>query len=134
MAGPSATLPPAQFHLTVTYGSDEVIPVKRLFKAFGLENLAIDPNQAILPLKLPHDLPLEPSVEQFWQYRTGWETPLDEDHRFQMLLPELLYSQVWAHCLRAFPFRIVSFSGSGRVIGVEVVVRPIATTDVVYRL
>ena len=134
MAHPGATLPPAQFSLTVTYGSEEAIPVERLFKAFGLENLAIDPNQAILPLKLPHDLPLEPSVEQFWQFRTGWETPLDEDHRFQMLLPELLYSRVWEHCFRAFPSRIVSFSGPGRVIGVEVVVLPIAMTDVVYRL
>ena len=37
----------------------------------------------------------------------------------RMLLPELVYSRVWEHCLRAFPSRIVSFSVPGRVIGVE---------------
>ena len=49
MAGIGNSLPPSQFNLTVTFGSEEVIPVERLFKAFGLENLMVDPNQVILP-------------------------------------------------------------------------------------
>lgn len=65
MAYVGVSLPPAQFNLTVTFGSEEVIPVERLLKAFGLENLRVDPNQAILPLKLPKDLPLEPT-SQLW--------------------------------------------------------------------
>jgi hypothetical protein len=113
MAYVGVSLPPAQFNLTVTFGSEEVIPVERLFKAFGLENLMVDPNQAILPLKLPKDLPLEPTIEQFWQYRTGWETPFDEDYEYQILLPE---------------------PGPVRVIGVDLVVKPISLMDVVYRL
>ena len=134
MALTGTSLPPAQFHLTVTFGSEEVIPVERLFKAFGLENLAIDPNQVLLPLKLPKDLPLEPTIEQFWQYRTGWEAPFDEEYKYRILLPEPAYTRVWEHCLRAFPSRIVSFSGPGRVVGVDLVVMPISLVDVVYRL
>ena len=134
MALTGTSLPPAQFHLTVTFGSEEVIPVERLFKAFGLENLAIDPNQVLLPLKLPKDLPLEPTIEQFWQYRTGWEAPFDEEYEYRILLPEPAYTRVWEHCLRAFPSRIVSFSGPGRVVGVDLVVMPISLMDVVYRL
>lgn len=93
MALVGASLPPAQPNLTVTFGSEEVIPVEKFFKAFGLENLSIDPNQVILPLKVPMDLPLEPTVEQYWQFRAGWETPFDEDHQYRMLLPELMYSR-----------------------------------------
>ena len=85
---PSCT---AQFNCD--FGSEEVIPVEKFFKAFGLENLSIDPNQVILPLKVPMDLPLEPTVEQYWQFRAGWETPFDEDHQYRMLLPELMYSR-----------------------------------------
>ena len=127
-------LPPAQFNLTVTFGSEEVIPVERLFKAFGLENLAIDPNQVLLPLKLPKDLPLEPTIEQFWQYRTGWEAPFDEEYDYRILLPEPAFSRVWEHCLKAFPTRIVSFSGPGRIVGVDLVIKPISLVDVTYRL
>ena len=99
MALMGTALPPAQFNLTVTFGSEEVIPVERLFKAFGLENLAIDPNRVLLPLKLPKDLPLEPTIEQFWQYRTGWEAPFDEEYEYRILLPEPAFSRVWEHCL-----------------------------------
>ena len=124
MALSSVALPPAQFNLTVTFGSEEVIPVERLFKAFGLENLAIDPNQVLLPLKLPKDLPLEPTIEQFWQYRSGWELPFDEEYEYRILLPEPAFSHVWDHCTKAFPNRIVSFSGPGRVVGVDLVLKP----------
>jgi hypothetical protein len=134
MALMGTALPPAQFNLTVTFGSEEVIPVERLFKAFGLENLAIDPNRVLLPLKLPKDLPLEPTIEQFWQYRTGWEAPFDEEYDYRVFLPEPAFSHVWDHCTKAFPTRIVSFSGPGRVVGVDLVIKPISLVDVTYRL
>ena len=134
MALMGVALPPAQFNLTVTFGSEETIPVERLFKAFGLENLAINPNQVLLPLKLPKDLPLEPTIEQFWQYRAGWEAPFDEEYEYRIFLPELAFSQVWDHCSKAFPTRIVSFSGPGRVVGVDLTIKPISLVDVTYRL
>ena len=86
MALVGVALPPAQFSLTVTFGSEEVIPVERLFKAFGMENLAINPNQVLLPLKLPKDLPREPTIEQFWQYRSGWESLFDEEYDYRIYL------------------------------------------------
>ena len=70
-------------------------PIERLFKAFALENLSIDPNKAILPFRFPLDLPLGPTVEEYWQFRTDWETILDEEHQYLMLMPDLVYSQVW---------------------------------------
>ena len=130
---PGNWFPPSQFNLTVTFGSDEIIPVERLFKAFGLENLMVDPNQVILPLKLPKDLPMEPTVEQFWQYKTDWESLFDEESNYLILLPEPVYSHVWEHSSRAFPSRIVSFTGPGRVVGVDLVLKPISLIDVLYR-
>ena len=103
-------------------------------KHLAWENLAIDPNRVLLPLKLPKDLPLEPTIEQFWQYRTGWEAPFDEEYEYRILLPEPAFSRVWEHCLKAFPTRIVSFSGPGRVVGVDLVIKPISLVDVTYRL
>ena len=73
-------------------------------------------------------------MEEYWQFRTDWETVFDEDHQYLMLMPELVYSQVWEHCTRAFPSKLVSFKGPRRVVAVELKVRPVAITDVVYRL
>jgi hypothetical protein len=59
-------------------------PIEKFFKAFALENLSIDPNKAILPFQFPLDLPLGPTVEEYWQFRTDWETIFDEEHQYLM--------------------------------------------------
>lgn len=86
MSNIGTSLPPAQFKLTLSFGSEELIPTERFFKAFALENLSIDPNKAILPLRFPMDVSMDPTVEQYWQVRTDWETPFDEDHQYLMLM------------------------------------------------
>ena len=130
---PGTWLPPSQFNLTVTFGSEEIIPVERLLKAFALEHLTMDRNQIFLPLKLPKNLHLAPTVEQYWEYKTDLESLLDEDAEYWVLLPDPVYTRVWDHCGKAFPSRIVSFNTPGRVVGVDLTLKPISMVDVLYR-
>jgi len=58
MSSVGTSLPPAQFNLTLSFGSEELVPIERLFKAFA-ENLSIDPNKAMLPLRFPMNVPME---------------------------------------------------------------------------
>ena len=130
---PGTGLPPSQVNLTVTFGSEEFIPVERLFKAFALEHLAMDRNQIFLPLKLPKDLHLAPTVEQYWDYKMDFEELLDEDSEYWVLLPDPVYTRVWEHCCRAFPSMIVSFNTPGRLVGVDFTLKPISMVDSLYR-
>ena len=59
MSSVGTSLPPAQFNLTLLFGSEELVPIERLFKAFAPENLSIDPNKAMLPLRFPMNVPME---------------------------------------------------------------------------
>ena len=130
---PGTGLPPSQVNLTVTFGAEEFIPVERLVKAFALEHLAMDRSQIFLPLRLPKDLHLAPTVEQYWDYKMDFEQLMDEDSEYWVLLPDPIYTRVWEHCCRAFPSMIISFNTPGRLVGLEVTVKPISMVDCLYR-
>ena len=100
---------PAQFNLTLTYGADEIIPIERMFKAFSLENLSTDPSKSVHPLRIPLRLELDPTIEEYQEYRVDWESGFDESYQYVMLMPDLVYERVWTHCSKAFPTKLVSF-------------------------
>ena len=78
-----------------------------------------------MPLKIPHDTELAPTIEKFQHYKVDWEEELNETSRYEfyMLCPTS----------KAFPNRVISYRGDGRVTAVDITVRPLAMTDVVYR-
>ena len=129
MQGLQLSYPPTQFNFQITFGSDSVVPIERLFRFFALESLVLDPGRTLFPLQVPRDLEVDVTPSQWRKYKPDWESAFNEDYEYIVFLPEGLYAQVYTHMTRAFPDHIVQCHGDGRVAKVDVRVKPMAFAD-----
>ena len=127
MASIASHGPPSRFGLTLSFDPDEPVPVERMLAILGLVNLSLAPNKVLWPIKIPVSCDIDPGIDELQDLRMDWRDPFEEGHWYQLMVPEVMFGQVYDHCCLAFPDNHIAFKGPGRVAAVDVTILPMDT-------